>query len=171
MKKTLIKTIAVSSIIAGFGTASVFARSNKNVNPYNHPMGPDSEKGFEYHHSENGRMNHRLPVNGFSMFNPMHGADILGTVTSIDDNKQLITVKDADGNETKVHVNPFTRLVQFEKPAERTADTADKRRELPCLEDAGINLKDVKTGNWVAVKKFNTETKTIEAGHIIVVQQ
>ena len=78
---------------------------------------------------------------------------------------------DADGNETKVHVNPFTRLVQFEKPAERTADTADKRRDLPCLEDAGINLKDVKTGNWVAVKKFNTETKTAEAADIVVVKE
>ena len=39
----------------------------------------------------------------------MHGVNLMGTVSAVSTDKQTITLKDADGKETVVHVNPLTK--------------------------------------------------------------
>ncbi|MBQ6781882.1 MAG: hypothetical protein IJP62_11760 [Treponema sp.] len=156
MKKTGIKTLLVTALVLGLAVTPAIAKSN----PWN--------KG-EKNSSHNERMHNRDDENipgrkgGF-----MGGAAVVGTVSAISADKQLLTIKDADGNETYVHVNPFTRIESFLPPEEKDVTKA-KTKEMP--HPNALEFSDVKTGDWVAVRKMETETKVLEARHIVVAKK
>lgn len=83
---------------------------------------------------------------------------LMGTVKSVDTEKNIIVVTDADGKDKSVHVNPMTHITKMLPPP--TKDRPPVFDELP--------LSEIKNGMWVTVKDFNTGTETIEAEHINV---
>ena len=154
MKKSVFTTIAVAALVFGIGT-SAFAKTPSRSNPHAHPMA--SERNCD------GR-------------NPMRGeqgkADLFGMVSAVSSDNKTLTVKDADGNETQVHVNPFTHVHALPTQEERNAATAHKKpdeRKFP--EESALSLSDVKVGDWLMVKKLGGETKTLEAARIIVAKE
>ncbi|MBQ2314679.1 MAG: hypothetical protein II187_07220, partial [Treponema sp.] len=82
---------------------------------------------------------------------------------------------DADGKETVVHVNPLTKINSF--PKEKTAPAApaeadenakkSDRRPAP-VPNTSLALADIKAGDWIAVRKFDTDTKVVEASTVAV---
>ena len=111
-------------------------------------------------------------------FGGVENADLLGTITSVNTESKILTVKDADGKETQVHVNPFTRLKERKRPADSDRLPAQKNKKadrtqnnFPKPENDELELADLKAGDWVAVKKMKAETKTIEAARIIVAKE
>ena len=166
MKKSLVAIVTVSAVLFGLGTTQVFAKNAARQNPYGHPTGPVSERSPAP----------RFPAAGQAQKkNNAHfqSPDLLGEVIGINAEAQTLTVKDADGKETIVHVNPFSRLMAM--PAAPTADKKEPARKgsdsKPEKKVARLTFSDVKTGDYVAVKKMKSETKTIEAAHIVVVQK
>ena len=81
----------------------------------------------------------------------LHGASVFGTGTTVSEADGIISVKDADGKEKQIHVNPFTRIVK---------EANGKMDEL--------KIGDVKAGQWIAVNKFESDTETAEAQDIFV---
>ena len=105
----------------------------------------------------------------------MHGVNLMGTVSAVSTDKQTITLKDADGKENVVHVNPLTKINSF--PKEKTAPAAPAeadenakkadRRPAP-VPNTSLALADIKAGDWIAVRKFDTDTKVVEASTVAV---
>ena len=169
MKRTLIKTFAVSAMIVTITSSAVFAKS------YNH--GKASRHHFEefYESQEhsgprgmgNPVMEHpgMPPMMGFHSELGFLGVDLLGTVSSVSADKKTITVKDVDGKEITVHVNPFTRMHELPSP-EKNPDKDRKDRF-----NFEVSFSDLKTGDYVAITKMKTETKVIEAAKIIVAKE
>ena len=176
MKKTVITTVAVVTLVFGLGTTAAFAKGNRSwgQNQQNCPQ-------------QNRNMPPQMGMqNGMGM-NPMMGmmgmgmrqggmkkekADLFGTVSAVSTDKKILTVKDADGKETQVHVNPFTRLHAFPTAEERKAAFENRKsgeKKMPA--ENTLTISDVKVGDWVSVTKLGGETKTIEAGRICVVKE
>ena len=158
MKKTVIKTLAVSALVIGLGTSAAFAKTQGRANSYGYPMGPFSDRNCDGPCFDDGMMRGRGGM-GMGIAN----ADIIGTVSAVNEEKSVITVKDFDGNETQIHVNPFTRIHERMNPT----DDARRNRKGRDLDDE-MTVSDVKAGDYVAVQKMNTESKTVEAARIIV---
>ena len=143
--KKFIKTISISVLIISLGTAS-FASPGR-INSYNFHKGALPEQNAQTR-KQMPRKNMHIGQND----EHLGKTDFLGTVGTVNTETKVFTVKDSDGKETQVHVNPFTHLRQVGKKNE-------------------ITLSDIKSGDWVAVKKFETETKTLEASRVIVVKE
>ncbi len=161
--KKFVKTIAVSALVLGLGTTAAFARSNGHMmgNPYGHPMGNFSEWNMGGRNFGNFKMKMPKGNDGIKQ------AELLGTISSVDASKQIVTVKDVDGKETLVHVNPFTRIRERNcAPGKAPANKNNKRPEIN-----ETKIEDLKVGSWVAVSKFDTETKILEASKIIVANE
>ena len=170
MKKSVFTTVAVAALVFGMGTSSAFAKTPSHANPFNHPMSPVSERNFMPKNPKaNGMqkgMNHR------PNHNVMQKADLIGTVSAVNTDTKTITVKDADGKETQVHINPFTHLNAIPTPEERKAAAESKKTgEKKSPSKNALTISDVKSGDFVAVKKMDTETKTLEAARIIVTKE
>lgn len=178
MKKTVFTSVAVAALVFGIGSSQAFAKSKENfrMNPFGHPMGNFSERDFSPCNQNMPEMNgHRFDGIGFG---GVENADLLGTITSVNTESKILTVKDADGKETQVHVNPFTRLKERKRPADNDRLPAQKNKKadqtqnnFPNPENDELELADLKAGDWVAVKKMKAETKTIEAARIIVAKE
>jgi hypothetical protein len=160
MKKTLM-IFAAAILLVTVGITAAFAKSQTRGNPYDSERGKSSRKEVSKNDLRNAKENVKKTKPG-----QMGQYDLLGTVSSVNADKQIITVKDADGKETLVHVNPFTRVVEF---SVRPVDTTPEKR--PPEPPKQLKLSDVKTGDYVAVKKMETETKTIEAAKIIIAKE
>ncbi|WP_407425885.1 hypothetical protein [Treponema sp.] len=159
MKKSLFTSVAVAALVFGIGTSTAFAKEAGDLrgNPYGHPMNGVSEKDFEPRLSG--------PMAGHGGMG-IGGADVFGTVSSISEDKKILTVKDIDGKETEVHVNPFTRINSHNEEIEPKDNKKERRHPME-----EVKFSDVQKGDYVAVKKMNTETKTLEAAHIIVAKE
>ena len=96
-------------------------------------------------------MMHNPAMGGEQRGMRLHGASVFGTVTTVSEANGIISVKDADGKEKQIHVNPFTRIVK---------EANGKMDEL--------KIGDVKAGQWIAVNKFESDTETAEAQDIFV---
>ena len=128
------------------------------------------------------------PHNGNGM---MIRADLLGSVSEVNGENKTLKIKDADGNESLVHVNPVTRICKMPSIQERQEkfkeiqENADSKN-LPSPErfmgmhrgmgqamagENQINLSDVKKGDFVMVTKLGGSTKTLEAGRIVVAEE
>lgn len=165
MKKSLFTSVAVAALVFGIGTGSAFANSSSNFrgNPFGHHTGGNFGRNFEMG-------NHQMPGMGH-----FHGgiefgkSDLLGTVVSVSLDSKTIIVKDADGKETSVHVNPLTRIHNLPEKPSAEEKSERKRGERPEISE--VKLADLKKGDWVAVRKMDTETKTIEAARILVAKE
>lgn|SRR5574344_549166 len=73
----------------------------------------------------------------------------LGTVSAVDSTASIVTVKNADGKDIQIHVNPYTfiRLAGSKTPQKIT---------------------DIKAGDWLGIDTFNTGTTVLEARHITI---
>ncbi len=174
MKKTVFTTVAVAALVFGLGANSAFAKTPVRTNPFNRPVAVNSEKGFPSrapktnglkdgtHFAKNPRQNpHAQPK-----------ADLLGTVSTVNAETKILTVKDADGKETQVHVSPLTRIGSLPTEEERKAAAEAKKsgeKKIPAQNT--LALSDVKSGDFVVVKKIDTETKTLEAARIIIARE
>lgn len=169
---TTCATVALALALAAtpaFAKSQNFARNNANSAPW------------EQFHNGGNRMNMPCPMDGnmpFLMARPMvpqkDGAlsnpSLLGTISAISDDFTLLTVKNADGNEVKVHINPLTKIREKDLSAD-SPDSKDNRDRRNAMQKKTIEPKDIKVGDWVAVKKIDTDTKTLEARSIIVVNK
>lgn len=171
MKKTVFTTVAVAALVFGLGTSSAFANGKFF-----------SDKNRQNCCPQNGRMPEQMEMpNGMGMRHGGMGmarADLFGTVSAVSADKKTLTVKDADGKETQVHVNPFTMLVSLPSAEERKAAFENRKdgergkmgeRKLPF--ENTLTLADVKVGDWVMVSRLGGETKTLEAGRICVAKE
>ncbi|MCR5605452.1 MAG: hypothetical protein K6F69_01370 [Treponema sp.] len=143
MKKAVIKLLAATAIVLGT-TSALFA----NGYCYN-------QSGYGYgrrHHGYNNMQNRGMHFN-----RNMMDSDILGNITSISTESNIITVKDIDGKESSVHINPLTNIFTV-------SNRSNESRNNNCQG----NFSDIKTGDWVMIRKMGGETKTIEAAEIIV---
>lgn len=141
MKKAGIRLIAAIAIIMGTSTTSVFANGFCfNQSGYGHRNGYNNmqNRGMHYNRS-------------------MMQTDILGTITAISTDSKIITVKDIDGKESSVHINPITKLLKISKQ-----DTGVRNN------NRQIDFTDIKTGDWVIIRNLYSETKIFEAAEIIV---
>ena len=167
MKKT-INIIAVVAL-AGLIAAPTFARSKNNdrSNPWCHPTRQDSEQQFFPHVPMAGQMQKMGGHEGFKEI------DLIGEVTATNAETQILTVKDADGKETQVHVNPFSHIAEKpDAPGEDEKEPARTKKDVrEIMRHAQLNFSELKAGDYVAVKKMSTETKTIEAARILVVRK
>lgn len=150
MKKMITKTAIVSAVAFALVALPVSARSRTTADTRddndNRPMMPMMMM-------QGGAMMGGAPMHDRDgdERNGLRGASIFGTVVSVSADNGLITLKDADGKERAVHVNPFTHISQMAN---------GKTKELTIL--------DVKAGAWIAVNKLNSDTTTAEAAHILV---
>ena len=179
MKKTLVKSIALGAVIFCLGTASVFADGKRFARPNlpqqkNEKSAPSKKMPAPMGLNRTaGGMANRAPKKAASP-----KVDVFGTVSAVSSDSKILTVKDADGKETQIHVNPLTRVNAIPSQAERAKKleerkTADKNQRAekktpPENAPARLTLSDVKVGDWVMVQKLGGETKTLEAGKITV---
>ena len=169
--KDIKKFTVVFTIITLIGSSLVFARSNPK-------MGKDKQKNPELKEEIN-QGEEKLPK-----------IDYIGKVTAIDTENSSVTISDADGNEFTVIISPFTHITknQMEKapdnPPEENMDQAPKDfmpekglknpPKLPknkgnCPEnEESLDLSAIKTGDWLMISIFKTETKNLLASRIIV---
>ncbi len=101
-------------------------------------------------------MPHRMPFRDFP-----DTKLLMGTVKSVNTETNVVVISDCDGSETKVHVNPITRIVPLPQLPPKPEDEKPEPGERKFA-----TLSDVKSGSWVIVKNFNTDTKTAEAAII-----
>lgn len=99
----------------------------------------------------------------------------MGTVIDVNSDAMIITLKDADGKNRKIHVNPLTHIAkipEFKKPKEMAEPNAEEKKEpkernFPKFEK--LSISELKTGYWISVHRFNADTETIEASFVNVV--
>lgn len=160
MNKTIFRTCAAGVIVMGLAVLPLSAK--EAVRPAERKESPRTEREVR-----------ALPGGGMFMRGGMmgaQGADLMGTVSAVSADKQTFTLKDADGKETVVHVNPLTSIRSFPKDKAAAADDKDEKKKNAVRKapDNSLALEDVKPGDWLAVKKFGTDTKVAEASHVIV---
>ncbi|MCR5289957.1 MAG: hypothetical protein K6E51_08210 [Treponema sp.] len=138
--------------------------------------GEDCDSRF---HDQTGPMNDRpgphfgmgMRPMGFMGNNP-DKKPIMGTVSSVNTDKGIISVKNADGNEINIHVNPVTHIFKDNGPAPEqpdagTIDRSNMRSFNNRRPDEAL-ITDIKKDDWVIINTFNTDTTTVEAAHIFI---
>ena len=142
MNKTFGRSVALVCLLVGFAVLPASAASKKGKKL---PKDDDNRMPppmMMMMHGGMGGEQHGMRL---------HGASVFGTVTAVKEADGIITVKDADGKEKQIHVNPLTRIIK---------EANGKMDEL--------KIGDVKAGQWIAVHKFESDTETAEAQSIFV---
>ena len=142
MNKTFGKSVALFCLLVGVAVLPASAASKKGKKL---PKDDDNRMPPPMMMMQHGAMG------GEQRGMRLHGASVFGTVTTVSEANGIISVKDADGKEKQIHVNPFTRIVK---------EANGKMDEL--------KIGDVKAGQWIAVNKFESDTTTVEAQSIFV---
>ena len=170
MKSTITKSLAAAAILLAVGITPVFAKGNANAknNSNNQQQSQQNQLNQKSAKSDaTGRAGKNAggKHGGKMLSNP----DVMGTVTAISEKDSTVTIKDADGKETVIHVNPLTRITKIltaeEKQALKSADTTNTTTTEKA---AALTISDIKKGDWIAVAKMETETKVLEAKQIAV---
>jgi hypothetical protein len=136
MNKKVIRSIAAGALMLSLAAVPVFANGRGNGN--NRFCGNESERNC-------------LPGTGRGI--GMGNAQAMGTVSAVNTKDALITLKNADGKEVQIHVNPATYIT--------LAGNLNK----------DMALADVKTGDWIAVNTFNTSTTILEAKRVLITRE
>ena len=168
MKSTIRKSLAAVAILLAVGITPVFAKgksnakNNSNNRPQNHMNQHQLDQNLQKQkstRSAGGKHGGRM------LSNP----DVMGTVTAISEKDSTVTIKDVDGKETVIHINPLTKITKIltaeEKEALKSADTTNKATRPKA---ASLSIADLKKGDWIAVAKMETETKVLEAKQIAI---
>ena len=170
MKSTITKSLAAAAILLAVGITPVFAKGNANAkNNSNNQQ--QSQQNLLNQKSAKSDATGRAGKNaggkhgGKMLSNP----DVMGTVTAISEKDSTVTIKDADGKETVIHVNPLTRITKIltveEKEALKSDDTTNTTKTQKAV---SLTIADIKKGDWIAVAKMETETNVLEAKQIAV---
>lgn len=131
MNRRFAHTAAATALVLALAATPVFANGSKQK------KGENTERlGFFRNEGEE---------------NEMKGCKFttMGTVSAVDSTASIVTVKNADGKDIQIHVNPQT-YIQL-----AGSKTAQK-------------ISDIKAGDWLGVNSFNTGTTVIEAKHIFI---
>ena len=170
MKSTITKSLAVMAIVLAVGITPVFAKGNTNAknnsnNQQQSQQNQLNQKSAKSDATERAGKNAGSKHGGKMLSNP----DVMGTVTAVSEKDSTVTIKDADGKETVIHVNPLTRITKIltaeEKQALKSADTTNTTT---AEKAAALTISDIKKGDWIAVAKMETETKVLEAKQIAI---
>ena len=170
MKSTITKSLAAAVILLAVGITPVFAKGNTNAknNSNNQQQSQQNQLNQKSAKSDaTGRAGKNAggKHGGKMLSNP----DVMGTVTAVSEKDSTVTIKDADGKETVIHVNPLTRITKIltaeEKQALKSADTTNTTTTEKA---AALTISDIKKGDWIAVTKMETETKVLEAKQIAI---
>ena len=166
MKSTITKSLAAMAIVLAVGITPVFAKGNSNAK-----NNSNNQQQNQLNQKQQNQLNQKTTRSaggkhgGKMLSNP----DVMGTVTAVSEKDSTVTIKDADGKETVIHVNPLTRITKIltaeEKQALKSADTTNTTT----TEKAStLTISDIKKGDWIAVAKMETETKVLEAKQIAI---
>ena len=168
MKSTIRKSLATTAIVLAVGITPVFAKGNFNTKN-------NSNNRQQNHMNQNQLDQNLLKQKSTKSTGGRHGGkmlsnpDVMGTVTAISEKDSTVTIKDADGKETVIHVNPLTRITKIltveEKEALKSDDTTNTTKTQKAV---SLTIADIKKGDWIAVAKMETETKVLEAKQIAV---
>ena len=170
MKSTITKSLAAAAILLAVGITPIFAKGNTNAknNSNNQQQSQQNQLNQKSAKSDaTGRAGKNAggKHGGKMLSNP----DVMGTVTAVSEKDSTVTIKDADGKETVIHVNPLTRITKIltaeEKQALKSADTTNTTTTEKA---AALTISDIKKGDWIAVAKMETETKVLEAKQIAI---
>ncbi|MBQ8012817.1 MAG: hypothetical protein IJ257_00255 [Treponema sp.] len=167
MKKTFFMTLAVTVLIFALGTGSAFAECRNCFSRANLPQ-TKSDRPAQNRKISSQRGMKRFPGGMNRMDFAKKGknltkkTDLLGTVSAVSPDKETMSVKDADGNESQIHINPLTRIKVISAQASRAEKKSATEKQ---------TFSDVKVGDWVMIDKLGGETKTLEAGKITVVKE
>ena len=112
--------------------------------------------------SSNGKMQ---GGEGFGCHMQGNCACVMGTVTKVDAEENLVTVKNADGVNVQIHVNPLTVITKMAKP-HMARNNDSKKEEAPKM--IFLSVSDVQEGDWLLANAFNTETRVVEAKSVCV---
>ena len=173
MKSTITKSLAAAAILLAVGITPVFAKGNTNAknNSNNQQQSQQNQMNQKSAKSDaTGRVGKNAggKHGGKMLSNP----DVMGTVTAISEKDSTVTIKNADGKETVIHVNPLTRITKIltaeEKQALKSADTTNTTNNVTTEKAAALTISDIKKGDWIAVAKMETETKVLEAKQIAI---
>ena len=168
MKSTIRKSLATTAIVLAVGITPVFAKGNFNTKN-------NSNNRQQNHMNQNQLDQNQLKQKSTKSPGGRHGGkmlsnpDVMGTVTAISEKDSTVTIKNADGKETVIHVNPLTRITKIltveEKEALKSDDTTNTTKTQKAV---SLTIADIKKGDWIAVAKMETETKVLEAKQIAV---
>ena len=168
MKSTIRKSLATTAIVLAVGITPVFAKGNFNTKN-------NSNNRQQNLMNQNQQDQNLLKQKSTKSIGGRHGGkmlsnpDVMGTVTAISEKDSTVTIKDADGKETVIHVNPLTRITKIltveEKEALKSDDTTNTTKTQKAV---SLTIADIKKGDWIAVAKMETETKVLEAKQIAV---
>ena len=168
MKSTIRKSLATTAIVLAVGITPVFAKGNFNTKN-------NSNNRQQNHMNQNQLDQNLLKQKSTKSTGGRHGGkmlsnpDVMGTVTAISEKDSTVTIKDADGKETVIHVNPLTRITKIltveEKEALKSDDTTNTTKTQKAV---SLTIADIKKGDWIAVAKMETETKVLEAKQIAI---
>lgn len=168
------RTAAVVTMVAAFATSSIFAQSAETES---------GEKKVQVMPENAPRMNMPLPFHNFHAPNMMNEGKnvVIGQVSSVDNNKGIVKVKNADGKDVEIHVSPFARIMIFDSEAkpevmpnpESNPKSNDSKKDARGFqhgknrpERARFTISDLKKGSWVMVGTYETNTKVLEASVI-----
>ena len=168
MKSTIRKSLATTAIVLAVGITPVFAKGNFNAKN-------NSNNRQQNHMNQNQLDQNLLKQKSTKSTGGRHGGkmlsnpDVMGTVTAISEKDSTVTIKNADGKETVIHVNPLTRITKIltveEKEALKSDDTTNTTKTQKAV---SLTIADIKKGDWIAVAKMETETNVLEAKQIAV---
>ena len=168
MKSTIRKSLAATAIVLAVGITPVFAKGNFNTKN-------NSNNRQQNHMNQNQLDQNLLKQKSTKSTGGRHGGkmlsnpDVMGTVTAISEKDSTVTIKNADGKETVIHVNPLTRITKIltveEKEALKSDDTTNTTKTQKAV---SLTIADIKKGDWIAVAKMETETNVLEAKQIAV---
>ena len=170
MKSTITKSLAAAAILLAVGITPVFAKGNTNAknnsnNQQQNQQNQLNQKSAKSDATGRAGKNAGGKHGGKMLSNP----DVMGTVTAISEKDSTVTIKNADGKETVIHVNPLTRITKIltveEKEALKSDDTTNTTKTQKAV---SLTIADIKKGDWIAVAKMETETKVLEAKQIAV---
>ena len=170
MKSTITKSLAAAAILLAVGITPVFAKGNTNAknnsnNQQQNQQNQLNQKSAKSDATGRAGKNAGGKHGGKMLSNP----DVMGTVTAISEKDSTVTIKNADGKETVIHVNPLTRITKIltveEKEALKSDDTTNTTKTQKAV---SLTIADIKKGDWIAVAKMETETNVLEAKQIAV---
>ncbi len=158
MKKT-IKLVCTLAIF-GLATTAIFAQQKGGE--------PDPKKNPRKPPVEN--LPPQMPAPHSFGFKECSFDDeiIIGTVASVDLQNNTIAIVNTDGKNLNIVVTPFARIHPTPKPMAKNPNDRPDEQALPNPNYKPFELNNIKKGDWVLVKKFNTDTKSIVAGSILV---
>ena len=168
MKSTIRKSLAATAIVLAVGITPVFAKGNFNAknNSNNRQQNLMNQNQLDQNLLKQKSTKSTGGRHGGKM---LSNPDVMGTVTAISEKDSTVTIKNADGKETVIHVNPLTRITKIltveEKEALKSDDTTNTTKTQKAV---SLTIADIKKGDWIAVAKMETETKVLEAKQIAV---